>query len=82
MDLDLLLEDVTLTKLGRIFREVMKRQVDKIDPVRSKFGKIEKEEVTLPDKLGYVAEYARMHRRFGFRQLLVDQSSRERRGPF
>ncbi|MEZ3486735.1 MAG: segregation/condensation protein A [Lachnospiraceae bacterium] len=76
VDLDLLLEDVTLAKLGRIFREVMRRQVDKIDPVRSKFGKIEKEEVTLPDKLTYVAEYAKMHRTFGFRQLLSEQSSR------
>lgn len=76
VDLDLLLEDVTLAKLGRIFRDVMKRQVDKIDPVRSKFGKIEKEEVTLPDKLVYVTEYAKTHRRFGFRQLLSGQSTR------
>ena len=30
-----------------MFQDVMKRQADKIDPVRSKFGKIEKEEVSL-----------------------------------
>ena len=47
IDMDLLIGDLTLTKLNVIFQDVMKRQVNKIDPVRSKFGKIQKEEVTL-----------------------------------
>ena len=76
VDLDKLLEDLTLAKLGHVFRDVMKRQADKIDPVRSKFGKLEKEEVTLPDKLDYVSEYAREHKKFSFRELLARQSSR------
>ena len=63
VDLDKLLGDLTLVQLNRIFKEVMKRQESKVDPVRSKFGKIEKEEVTLPDKLDYVTEYARSHRK-------------------
>ena len=76
VDLDELLANVTLVKLNKVFREVMRRQVDKIDPVRSKFGKIEKEEITLPDKLLYVTEYAKNHRRFGFRMLLEKQRSK------
>ena len=76
VDLDLLLKDVTLAQLNNIFQDVMKRQIDKIDLVRSKFGKIEKEEVTLPDKLEYVTEYAKLHRKFGFRQLLEKQNSK------
>lgn len=76
VDLDVLLGDVTLAKLNRIFRDVMKKQVDKIDPVRSRFGKIEKEEVTLPDKLQYVTEYAGGHKKFGFRELLEKQCSK------
>lgn len=76
VDLDKLLGDLTLVQLNRIFKEVMKRQESKVDPVRSKFGKIEKEEVTLPDKLYYVTEYARSHRKFGFRALLKKQSSK------
>lgn len=76
VDLDQLLGDLTLARLNKVFREVMRRQTDKIDPVRSKFGKIEKEEVTLPDKLTYVTEYARKHGRFGFRELLERQHSR------
>ena len=76
VDLDLLLGDLTLKKLHQIFKDVMKRQDDKIDPVRSKFGRIEKEEVPLPVKLSYVEEYARSHRRFSFRQLLEAQKSK------
>lgn len=76
VDLDELLGDLTLSRLHKVFRDVMKRRADKIDPVRSKFGKIEKEEVTLPDKLQYVTEYAKGHRRFGFRELLEKQGSK------
>jgi segregation and condensation protein A len=76
VNLDELLGDLTLQKLKSVFRDVMKRREDKIDPVRSKFGKIEKEEVPLPDKMIYVEEYARGHKRFTFRQLLEEQGSR------
>ncbi|HJB86394.1 MAG TPA: segregation/condensation protein A [Candidatus Dorea faecigallinarum] len=76
VDLEELLGDITLAKLNRIFQDVMKRQVEKIDPVRSKFGKIEKEEVTLPEKLDYVSAYARTHKRFSFRELLSRQKSK------
>lgn len=76
VDLDQLLGDLNLQKLRQVFDDVMKRQEDKIDPVRSKFGKIEKEEVPLPDKLAYVENYAKTHSRFSFRQLLMEQRSK------
>ena len=44
--------------------------------MRSKFGKIEKEEVPLPDKLLYVETYARTHKKFSFRMLLEKQRSK------
>ena len=76
VDLDKLLGDLTLQKLNSIFKDVMKRQTDKIDPVRSKFGKIEKEEVTLSDKFTYIHSYMRDHKIFSFRQLLEKQHSK------
>lgn len=76
VDMDALLGDLTLVKLNCIFKDVMRRQVDKIDPVRSTFGKIEKEEVTLPEKLDYVTDYARIHKKFSFRELLEKQCSK------
>ena len=76
VDLDLLLGDLTLARLNAIFQDVMKRQTDKIDPVRSKFGKIEKEEVSLSDKFTYIRGYMKSRKRFSFRQLLKEQHSK------
>lgn len=76
VDLDELLKDLTLSKLHTVFQDVLKRQDEKIDPVRSKFGKIEKEEVTVNEKLSYIREYLDGHQRFSFRQLLERQKSR------
>lgn len=76
VDMDALLGDLTLSRLNSIFKDVMKKQVDKIDPVRSTFGKIEKEEVTLPQKLDYITDYAKLHKKFSFRQLLEKQCSK------
>ena len=40
VNLDELLGDITLGKLNQIFQQIMKRKEDKMDPIRSKFGKI------------------------------------------
>ena len=42
VDLDQLLDGLTLSKLQKIFESVMKRREDKIDPVRSTFGTIKR----------------------------------------
>jgi segregation and condensation protein A len=76
VNLEELVSDVTLAKLNEIFQSIMKKQVDKIDPVRSKFGKIEKEEVSLEDKMGYLEDYAKSHRQFSFRNLLAGQTGK------
>ena len=51
VDIHELMSDITLSRLHEIFESIMKKQQDKIDPLRSKFGKIEKEEVSLEDKM-------------------------------
>ena len=76
VDLDELLGDLTLATLNRVFQDVIRRQEDKIDPVRSKFGKLEKEEVTVEEKLETVTDYAREHKHFSFRTLLGSQKSK------
>ena len=76
VDLDELLGDLTLSKLKRIFESVMRRQQDKIDPVRSTFGTIHKEPVSLEEKIDSLLEYARSHRKFSFRGMLDGQSDR------
>lgn len=71
-----LLAGLTLEKLNNIYQSILKRQEAKIDPIRSKFGTIEKEEVSLSDKMLAMKNYASEHRKFSFRQLLTNQSSR------
>ena len=73
VDLDKLLDGLTLAKLQRIFEQVMKRKEDKIDPIRSNFGTIHREPVSLEQKIGNVLLYARRKRRFSFRELLEGQ---------
>ena len=75
-DVQELLKDMTLDKLHSIFEFVLKRQEDKIDPIRSKFGHIEKDPVSLPDKLNYVEITARRKRKISFRGLLEDQDGK------
>lgn len=76
VDYEELIGDMTLNKLHEIFKQMMKRQEDKIDPVRSTFGKIEKDEIDLDLKTTYVEAYVRSHRKFSFRRLLEKQSSK------
>ncbi len=76
VDLDELMSDLTLTKLNRIFQSVMRRQENKVDRVRAGFGRIEKEEVSLTEKMAYLEHYAQNHRYFSFRNLLESQSSK------
>ena len=68
-----MLSRVTLERLQEIYRMVTRRQVDKIDPVRSKFGNIEKDPVRLSQKLALVYEYAQQKKHFSFRGLLQKQ---------
>lgn len=71
-----LLGDLTLNKLQDIFQSMLKRQEDKIDPVRSNFGKIEKDEIDMDAKMEYIEDYVRSHRTFSFRSLLEKQHSK------
>ena len=63
-------------RLNQIFQDVLKRQEEKIDPIRSKFGKIEKEEVSMSEKLVQVRSYLKEHKQFSFRQMLSKNSSK------
>ncbi|MCR4904179.1 MAG: segregation/condensation protein A [Butyrivibrio sp.] len=71
-----LIGDANLTRLNEIFQDLLKRQEDKIDPIRSKFGNIEREEVDMDAKTLFIRAYIREHSRFSFRQLLEKQHNK------
>lgn len=71
-----LIGDMNLNKLHEIFKSMIKRQEDKIDPIRSQYGKIEKDIIDMDAKTLYVEAYAREHKTFSFVKLLEKQTSR------
>ena len=76
IDYEELIGQMNLQKLQDIFKSVIRRQEDKVDPIRANYGKIEKDEIDIDAKTGYVEEYIRTHKTFSFRQLLEKQSSK------
>lgn len=76
VDYEELVGDMTLQKLNEIFKEMVKRQEDRIDPIRSRFGNVEKDEVQLEEKQHYILCYLNEHERCSFRELLEKQNSR------
>ena len=65
VDINELVSDVTLAKLNDIFQSIMKKQVE-----------IQKEEVSLEDKMAQLTEYAAEHKHFSFRGILEEQASK------
>lgn len=76
IDYSELIGDMNLNKLHEIFNFMMQRKVDKIDPVRSQYGNIEKEEIDMEAKSLYIETYLASHKSFSFRDLLEKQKSK------
>ena len=74
-----LTKDMVSDDLRKIFEEVIKRQTDRKDPVRSSYGQIEEEPVNLSDKIRDLRKTVRTNRKktISFRRLLSDTGSRE-----
>ncbi len=71
-----LLAGVTLEQLGTMFDDALKRQAARVDPVRSKFGRVEKEEASLEETAARVESYIARHRTCSFRGLLEGKKSK------
>lgn len=66
---------MTLNKLNDIFKSIMRKQVDKVDPIRSKFGTIEKEEINIEERMIQIREEVRGLKGISF-TLLESQPTR------
>lgn len=70
VDIDTLLDGVTLAKLHTVFRDIMRRQENRIDPIRSKFGNLQKEELDLSETMRFVEQYIIDKKECMFREIL------------
>ena len=70
LDIDYLLKGIDLLRLRETMREIVRRKEDRKDTLRSNFGKIKREKISLQGKIKDVLAYAKAHGRFSFRQML------------
>ncbi|WZL83242.1 segregation/condensation protein A [Vallitaleaceae bacterium 9-2] len=68
-----LLEGLDFSMMYKIFNEVIKKNKNKIDPIRSKFGTIKKETFTVHDKMEEILQKKKLMPKLSFRQLLTQQ---------
>ena len=72
-----LIGDTTLAALGNIFADILKRQKYRVDPIRSGFGVIEREEVDISSRQTFIRAYLKEHKTASFRSLLEHQKSKK-----
>ena len=71
VDIGQLLDGVTLAGMLKLYQEILRRQEDRVDPVRSKFGQLEKEEVDMNETMQFVEDYIEKQRNCTFRNILM-----------
>ena len=78
VDLEQLVGGLDISRLQEIFSQVMQRSADRIDPVRSRFGKIEEEPVDFAERSRQIRKLVRTKKKdLSFRRLLDSGSSKE-----
>lgn len=71
-----ILENVEFSKLYQVFQSVLKRNVEKVDTVRSEFGDIKKEEFTIQDKIEQLLHMREHYSSLSFADLLNELMSK------
>lgn len=72
-----LTDGLSVMDIHKTFLSIMKKQKEKIDPIRSKFGDIEQEKVNMADKLNFIVNYTYDHKKYTFTDLLTDNISKQ-----
>ena len=73
IDLDYFLGDLTLSKLKSIFDDVMARSSAKVNDRAMTYGKVQREEVKITDRIDFIRERISQGERFNFRKLVEEQ---------
>lgn len=76
IDVGEILQDVTLNRLNDIFKDLVRKKDDRIDPVRSKFGTIEKEDTNIYQIIQDLQYYGVANRHFSFRKYMTSRKTK------
>lgn len=72
VDLDQLLNGVDLKKLHQVFQAMMRRQRELKDPVRSEFGRIQREPIKVGDRITLITRRLLERDQFAFTEILEE----------
>ncbi len=75
-DPDALLKDLDFSMLYKVFNQMMRRNKEKVDPIRSQFGTIKRESFTMHDKMQDILAMRQSQPRFSFKGLLENTTGR------
>lgn len=73
-----LLDTVTLSRLEEVFSGIVSRKTNRLDPIRHDFKKVEKDEVTLEDRMEYILSFMDEKKEIFFSDLFDETSGRFR----
>lgn len=73
-----LLDEVTLSRLQEVFQHVISRKANRLDPIRHDFKQVEKDEVTIEDRMDYILTFLDKKREIFFSELFDTQTGRFR----
>lgn len=76
IDLEAMCKNHNIAKLNKLFNELLKKQDNRMDPERAKFGKIEREEISVEEAILAMKTYAKGHKHFTFREALKNKQSK------
>ncbi len=76
IDYEELLSGISMSDLKMIFQEALKRQENKIDPIRSKYGKVYREKITVSQAITGIRSRIKRKKDLSFRSLLSENRDR------
>lgn len=73
IDLDKFIGDLTLLRLKTIFDDVVKRSNDKVNAEALRYGRIQRESISVEDKIKQIRDFVKEHESFSFRKLIENE---------
>ena len=79
VDLDKFLGDLTLARLKAVFDDVLKRSSEKVNEAAMRYGRIQREEISISDKIVQLRAYCSDHKEFPFPDRITGDTGKHHR---
>lgn len=76
IDLDVFVGNITIAKLKAVFDDVVKRSSELVNVEAMRYGRIQREQINIPDKITQLREFIGNHKKFSFREFIEQQQTR------